>query len=59
MLHLLGGGGLLVLQQVSVALGHPPALGGGHGRAQGTPGGGQQVLPVFTAGPGWIIMNQG
>lgn len=52
MLHLLGAGGLFVLQQVSVALGHTPALGCGQGRALGTTGGGQQMLPVVTTGPG-------
>lgn len=40
MLHLLGAGGLFVLQQVGVALSHTPALGRGQRWALGTPRGG-------------------
>ena len=51
-LHLLGAGGLFVLQQVGVAFGHTPALWRGQGWALGATGCGHQILPVLTAGPG-------
>lgn len=50
-LHFLGAGGLFVLQQVSVALGHTPGLWCGHGRASWTAGCGREILPVVTTGP--------
>lgn len=53
-LQLLLAGGLLLLHQVSVALGDTPAIGLGHGGTQWTARGRLQLLPVIAAGPAGI-----
>lgn len=49
--HFLAGGGLFVLKQFSITLGHTPAFWCGHGCGFGATGCRQDLLPVFTTGP--------
>lgn len=50
-LQLLFGGGLLLLHQVGMALGNAPAVRFGQRGAEGTAGGGLQLLPIVAASP--------
>lgn len=43
--------GLLLLHELGMTFGDPPAIGSGHGRAQRASGRGLQLLPVITTGP--------
>lgn len=53
LLELCLGRGLFLLQEISVAFGDTPAVGGRHGGTQGTTGSRLQVLPVVTTGSEW------
>lgn len=56
-LQLLLAGGLLLLHQVSVALGDTPAIRLGHGGTQWTAGCRLQLFPVIAAGPAEIGLH--
>ena len=53
-LQLLLAGRLLLLHQVSMALGDPPAVWSSHGGTLGAAGRWLQLLPVVTTGPGGV-----